>query len=96
MEELLRDKMVAGPPAFELICDGLLRSAVVGCLEDLCCLATLLSRFSWRYPRRGHFGGHCYWEGKGELGQEGKYNNHSGPHWLCFAQGCVVEQWLCV
>lgn len=94
IEELLRDKMVAGPPAFELICDGLLQSAVVGYLEDSCCLATLLSRFSWRYGRRGHFGGHCCWEGKGELGEGGKHYNHGGPHWLCFAQGCVVEQVL--
>lgn len=67
---------------------------MLGCLEDLCCLAALLSLFSWRYLRKGCFGGHCYWEGKGDLGEEGKYNHHGGPHWSCFAQGCVVEQVL--
>lgn len=51
-------------------------------------------RFIWHYWRRGHFGGHCYWEGKGELREEGKYDNYSGTHWLCFSQGCMVEQEL--
>lgn len=55
----------------------LLWSAMVGCLEDSCCLATLLSPFRCNI-RGGDPLVSTHWQEKGELGDKGGYNNCCG------------------
>lgn len=75
----------------------------MGC-SDLLWLVTWRMCVAWQpcsHGSVGNIGGggtledsHVPSIGKGELREEGKYNNHGGQHCLCFDQGCVVEQVL--